>query len=134
MIYYFLLSISLQTTHFIYMLNNVRHQRTNIKIFVLVNRWYHMALQGRKILPAYNSLRALAYISTFRSLPFVRRSARKSDTRREEVADGEVEVESTSWVARPSWGISMDYTGCVCREGSRNGGPDGVWCKEGDSI
>lgn len=82
MIYYFLLSISLQTTHFIYMLNNVRNQRTNIKIFVLVNRWYHMALQGRKILPAYNFLRVLVYISTFRSLSFVRRSARKSDTRR----------------------------------------------------
>jgi hypothetical protein len=41
------------------------------------------------------------------------------------------ELESTSGVARTSWGVSMGCMRCVYRGGSREGGPDGVWCEEG---
>lgn len=93
-------------------------------MFVLVNRWYHMALQGCEILPAYNSLRATTYISRF-PLLLARKTARKGETRRRH----------RGWinrrVARTSWGVCMSYMRCVYRGGSRDGGPDGVWCKEG---
>lgn len=89
-----------------------------------------MALQGREILPAYNSLRATAYISTLWSLLLAQKNAREDEMRRQR--------EDWGWinrrVARTSWGVSMGYTRCVYRGGSRKGGPDGVWCKEGAAF
>lgn len=86
-----------------------------------------MALQGCEILPAYNSLRATTYISRF-PLLLARKTARNGETRRRQEED-------RGWinrrVARTSWGVSVGYMRCVYRGGSRDGGPDGVWCKEG---
>lgn len=86
---------------------------------------------GVKESSGYNFLRATAYISTLRSLSFVYEGVQKR------ILEGKKLLVAKSRLNQPvsSENVVRDlYMRCVCREGSRNGGPDGVWYKEGDSI